>query len=522
MATLPLGPLSPTNRREESFQRRVQAASAYRTAAIPLNANNGDENLYPTKIGNFTKGLPHNATGEVDLNAYQRLIDALSSGSPAAFNAIPLGCGANSRRLVNPQAGLAFDTEGHDCQQLEIGPAPAFASDEIGAEIVENYWMALLRDLPFESYAGDPNAANAAAELNSLNGFTGPRDPLTGQVTPGTLFRGLTPGDLDGPYLSQFLIKPVPFGAQGWDQVMTTPVSGMDFMTTPADFLAIQNGCQPTSSLTFDTTPRLMRNGRDLSQWVHIDVLFQAYFNACLIMLNNDPANNPVGGGIGALVDSGNPYRFSLTQDGFGTFGGPGIITLLCEVATRALKAVWFQKWYVHRRMRPEAYAGYLHFTKTGTKAFPVNAQALNSTAAADVNTKFGSYLLPMAFPEGSPIHPAYGAGHATVAGACVTLLKAMFDEGQPISNPEFVDGAGVKHPWVGQPLTVGGELNKLASNVAIGRNIAGVHWRSDATASLQLGEEIAISLLRDHKLMVNESFGGFSLTRFSGAQVTI
>jgi len=238
--------------------------------------------------------------------------------------------------------------------------------------------------------------------------------------------------------------------------------------------------------------------------------------------LNNDPANNPVGGGIGALVDSGNPYRFSLTQDGFGTFGGPGIITLLCEVATRALKAVWFQKWYVHRRMRPEAYAGYLHFTKTGTKAFPVNAQALNSTAAADVNTKFGSYLLPMAFPEGSPIHPAYGAGHATVAGACVTLLKAMFDEGQPISNPEFVDGAGVKHPWVGQPLTVGGELNKLASNVAIGRNIAGVHWRSDATASLQLGEEIAISLLRDHKLMVNESFGGFSLTRFSGAQVTI
>ncbi len=36
--------------------------------------------------------------------------------------------------------------------------------------------------------------------------------------------------------------------------------------------------------------------------------------------------------------------------------------------------------------------------------------------------------LLPMAFPEGSPMHPAYGAGHATVAGACVTILKAFFD----------------------------------------------------------------------------------------------
>ena len=52
--------------------------------------------------------------------------------------------------------------------------------------------------------------------------------------------------------------------------------------------------------------------------------------------------------------------------------------------------------------------------------------------------------------------------------------------------------------PYYGPPLTVGGELNKLASNVATGRNIAGVHWRSDAMNSLRLGEEIAISLLRD------------------------
>ena len=36
--------------------------------------------------------------------------------------------------------------------------------------------------------------------------------------------------------------------------------------------------------------------------------------------------------------------------------------------------------------------------------------------------------LLPVAFQEGSPMHPAYGAGHATVAGACVTILKAFFD----------------------------------------------------------------------------------------------
>jgi len=176
----------------------------------------------------------------------------------------------------------------------------------------------------------------------------------------------------------------------------------------------------------------------------------------------------------------------------------------------------------VHRRLRLEAYAGYVHFTKSGVKAFPVNAQALNCSAAAQVNAAHGRYLLPMAFPEGSPIHPAYGAGHATVVGACIALLKAMFDENQIMPNPEFVDDSRVRQPWRGARLTVGGKRGKLALNVAIGRDIAGAHWRSDATASLRRGEQIAISLLRDHKLMLNESLGGSNLTTLGGAQITI
>jgi hypothetical protein len=43
---------------------------------------------------------------------------------------------------------------------------------------------------------------------------------------------------------------------------------------------------------------------------------------------------------------------------GFGTFGGPHILALLTEVSTRALKAVWYQKWLVHRRLRPEEFGG--------------------------------------------------------------------------------------------------------------------------------------------------------------------
>ena len=134
-----------------------------------------------------------------------------------------------------------------------------------------------------------------------------------------------------------------------------------------------------------------------------------------------------------------------------------------------------------------------------------------------------GNALLPMAFPEGAPTHPAYGAGHATVAGACVTILKAWFDESHIILNPIVPDPTGqVLTAYSGDTLTVGGELNKIASNVALGRNMAGVHWRSDATESLKLGEAIAISILKDQKTGYNENFGGYSLTKFDGTTVTV
>ena len=186
--------------------------------------------------------------------------------------------------------------------------------------------------------------------------------------------------------------------------------------------------------------------------------------------------------------------------------------------------------------MCPEAYAAHIHTNRVGNTQFDLSSKAVNATVLDRVKThrvphngRQESYLLPLAFPEGSPMHPAYGAGHATVAGACVTVLKAFFDENQLISDvfePVCVssDGLSLK-PYAGADatqLTVGGELNKLASNIALGRNIAGVHWRSDGTDSLQLGEQVAIALLRDHRQLVNERFAGYELTTFSGQKVVI
>lgn len=507
-----------SQRRTKCYQVRVAAAETnyLNTSNFP-RVNNGDESLYPNKIANYSKGLPHQANGEVDLTAYYALTNALSTESAAMFEQIPMG---GTVKLTNPQCGMAFDMEGADASSFVQPPPPKFASKEIAAEIAENYWMAILRDVPYSDYETNSLAASAAADLNLFGtDFKGPRD-TNGQVTPKVLFRGLTPGDKAGPYLSQFFYLPCNFGANEISQKIRTVLpaggGGQNYLTNFNNWLAAQNGQVPAGGDIFDPVARYMRNGRDTGQWVHIDVLFQAYFQAFLIIA-----------GLGVPADAGNPYSSSATQIGFGTFGGPHIATLLCEVSTRALKAVWNQKWLVHRRLRPEVFAERVDRTAYHGAGYPVHSEILNSvTTASRLGGQLpaGNALLPMAFPEGSPTHPSYGAGHATVAGACVTILKAWFNESTVIQNPVVPDPTGLMLiPYTGgDTLTIGGELNKLASNVALGRNTAGVHWRSDGTESMLLGEAVAISILRDAKSCYNETFSGFSLTKFDGTTVTV
>jgi hypothetical protein len=148
----------------------------------------------PFRIGNYSKGLPHDQFGEVTQPAYDSLLTAVGSGAPADFEAIELG---GDVKLVNPQAGLAFDLLGADSHALSIPPSPAVASAERAAEMVELYWMALCRDVPFSMYGKEPLTNAAIADLNNLPAFTGPK--IAGKVTEQTLFRGDTPGELKGP-----------------------------------------------------------------------------------------------------------------------------------------------------------------------------------------------------------------------------------------------------------------------------------------------------------------------------------
>jgi len=513
-------PAGVNNRRvSEAFELRM--AEAIEDAQVPaaINVNNGDEARYPDKGGTYTKGLKHDDLGRVDPLSYQTFKTALTSGEFSDFQNIIMG---GTRTLNGPQGGLAFCLVALDNAQFgqpQVPPAPAVASDQNATELLEHYWASLLRDVAFTDYPSNAMAALAATELGSqpTTSYLGPRDS-SGRVTPDLLFRGGFPGETLGPYLSQFFVQPTYFGSQLIDQQQLPYAPGIDYGTGFAEWLNIQNGVPTGLQNQFDSQVRYRRNGRDLAAFTHVDVLYQAYFTAFLVLA-----------GIGAPLNPGNPYIGSKTQNGFGTFGGPDIAGTVTAVATVALNAVWYQKWFVHLRPRPEAIGGLVHLIKTGQKNktdVKLSNVILHSRGLQQSFNKYGTWLLSQAFPEGSPTHPAYPTGHGTVGGACITVLKFFFDGNFVIPKPVVPTNDGLSlDPYTGPDagrLTVNGELNKLGHNVSFGHGIhAGIHWRSDTDTSLLLGEAVALSFLRDRAMTYNEPFT-VRLTKFDGTTATI
>ncbi|MEO1048948.1 MAG: bromoperoxidase, partial [Pseudomonadota bacterium] len=66
-------------------------------------------------------------------------------------------------------------------------------------------------------------------------------------------------------------------------------------------------------------------------------------------------------------------------------------------------------------------------------------------------------------------------------------------------------------------PLILEGELNKLAANISIGRNMAGVHYFTDYFDSARMGEEIAVGILEEQALGYQNDRFVKSLPTFDG-----
>ncbi|MEL6709424.1 MAG: bromoperoxidase [Pseudomonadota bacterium] len=610
--------MNNNDRKIEAKRFREDAARLAFEREHPTHIANGDEQRFASLnyAMSFTKGLEHDSvTGLVadktDFEAFRRAID---NGVIENFTTrVRVPNDQPRRQWEAPTAGLVFDLEGPDPQAVTMAPAPALGSDELTFEMAEVYELALLRDegfFQFDDVGSSSDLQDAIDRLNSMAYIqssveccefegrprkTGPDGLLNAQ----TVFRGSSPGSDEGPYLSSLLLMGtndrtgnrsaldgfIVYGAQSVDQRVPRAPDGDDYMVDWDEYLDVQRGyrvqaadCSDSGQALMGADRRFIRTPRDLATYVHFDALYQAYLNACLILLGNgtafDPAFDQLSGSSGAQVFLPGPNETSIDVNagGFALYGGPHILTLVTEVATRALKAVRFQKFNNHIRLRPEALAARVEkaaeidkkvsgdSNREGCTPFAQMRSDLETTGLIQAVTRHNSRLtttptrtaastalLPMAFAEGSPMHPAYGAGHATVAGACVTVLKAFFDTSAMLvqidrtlpqnacgQSPEVSEigfftseqiDARINAPGVTNasvefvrvvtgngaselvavpidcPLILEGELNKLAANISIGRNMAGVHYFTDYYDSVRMGEEIAIGMLEEQAI---------------------
>ena len=539
---------------------------AYCTHTMPRGASNAD--YYPTPptaplskkastkphaphtqelpffAGNFTKGLEHNKkTGLLTHKGqenYKKLLKALSSGKEGDFNAITY---AGSFTFAHPHEACSLDVK--ELASFHIPSFPPLSSPEAAANLMEVYLMALCRDVSFNEYGTGKNTdangkggsltKDAASYIQALGrAYKGPRT-IKGKVDTSVLFRSFSQGSCTGPYISQFLLLPLntllysiysphlhlnclekaPFVFQ--DQMYPIAAARKDFGVSFSDFVALQNGTIPVpySKSDYDSSAkRFIMTGRDLASYMHFDRPYEMYYNALTL-----------------LFTLGFPYRkknfYSLAW------------VWVAAVSLEALKTVWVEKWRISRVLRPEAFAGLVHNTvATSTNPFNLDSSLFVPHGGIDLlaltkshNSRQGAatYLLSLAYPEGSPLHPSYPQAHSTVAGACITIIKAFFDNSVKIIHhtiPVKPDPSDTTKliPLVDedeQLLTVGSELDKLACNIGMGRNFAGIHYRADLDEGLRLGEQIACRYLKKQAATL-QGCKEFVLTSFDGRLVRI
>ena len=73
----------------------------------------------------------------------------------------------------------------------------------------------------------------------------------------------------------------------------------------------------------------------------------------------------------------------------------------------------------------------------------------------------------------------------------------------------------------INERLTIQQELDKLAANISIGRNFAGVHFYTDYYESLRMGERLAVSILQEQMLTYREPVS-MRFTSFDGDRIMI
>lgn len=489
-----------------------------------------------------------------------------------------------------PFSGQQLIVQAPEANIVALAPAPCLGSDELAAEMAELYAMAYLRDHSFEDLRSSKAAQQVTSALSNMPWFDPAQTPTDAEggsisdvssnrrqrdgngLTPQTLFRGSSAGCADGPYVSQFLLQgtlsgndskspsdgSIRNGSEHSDQRVMPRQPGVDYLRDWAEWLDVQNGANTKQErVSYDGLPKFIETPRDLATLARSEFSCEAYFNATSLLLSWDTARDP---GLPREQDEGHQNESEKQH----------LFSLLAQTATRARRASWQQKFQVHNRARPEKLGSIACLAENGYGSELGTAEAMASqhlNKLAEASSKDFSLieaivalpserrfrhnahswsrlpdvtrnlLLPMTCPEGSPMRPSYGAEHAAIAGACVTVLKAFFRTHDNDMTPVSLQEAGspaVLAPRAGglalaetqfnegsDTLTLNGELNKLAENISLAGCMAGLHYYSDSFDSLRMGERIAVGILSEQMVAFSEEVT-MTLETFDGDILTI
>jgi hypothetical protein len=510
----------------------------------------------PIYATTFSKGfVGHTGSGGVIRGPnpidYSIFIDGIVNND---INSIDLVCN-NNRRLVDPYC--LFDNEIYAPYKSSYIVPLTYSptSPEAGAELVELYCMSLMRDValyllddkyPYPNPTAQNYIENIISYMNQPNIKNYLNAPLDGgNITRKVLFRGNSPGDLIGPYMSQFNYYALGYGqliisqkyqtyninglsiydnnyfwtgvgvgVPGWNGY-PNHVYANDFIKTVPKFISLWNGGSAgenpflNSGFVHENVLRYLTTIRDSAMYIYRDQVWQPFFTAATMLLNNPIVDNS-----GNIIGYGVPLGFYFqprTATKFINLGPVDLFSLLSLVTKLAMDSTWIWKWR-QLKLRPEEMAYQVHLKKTTGSGLDFDSNLMNSQVLSDVsNNNNGNFILPMVYTVGSPCHPSYPSGHATIAGAMATILKAWFNCDSSMNavtintNVFFITDQGlVRYTEDGTystpqvKLRVDNELDKMASNCSIFRNFSGIHYRSDAYAGLEIGEAVAITVLED------------------------
>ena len=462
-----------------------------------------------------------------DPNEQYQVLVAMEAGDQDALAQITLGGG---RKFVDSQAAFAHELVGGDPYGFSFESCPTLASNQACAEMLEDYEMAICRDKSWDTINSNAVDADCSRAVDMLNAFGDDFKGLKegGQVTRQTLFRGNCYGNQYGPHMSQFAVHDFTSGAHPIIQKYILDTG--DYGNTEANFFSIQEGNIPVAQTTSAPDSYRLFSPRGLGSLIHNDFVYQFFYYAAQIL-------------VAAGVPRNAAYSDIYPDEAFVTNGGlVHMVTALADVTKNAFTAAWVHKWRNHLRLRPEEMAARVVKQEEGVLNGLVNTNFFASSHGQDTVNAIKAYnlanggenaaYLPLMYAEGSPMHPAFPAGHATTAGAMATILKLIFADvawtttnlGTDLGRVlESNDGANLTD-YTGDTanMTVHTELNKLAANCAMGRNVAGVHYRADSDGGNRLGEKVAVEYYKDYMSRQIQPHAQISCLGFDGNTLTI